>query len=157
MTSRGGMACKLGHEGCRALLLLGVPTRTVAHALRQAGQAMVLRLDDAAAPRGGYYCCGSCTVSFWRHLLAGGLDRQEQRLANGLVHLKKARQGNGRWLRFPPWYTVWTLTDMAPAQVRDELRYAAPVLERFLKRAPKPEDDYGLRRQEIAQRALAMA
>lgn len=156
LTSRGGTACKLGNEGCRALILLDVHTRAVDGALQQAERQMAARLDDADGPRGGYYCCGSCTVSLWRHLLVGGLDYQERRLANGLQNLQRARLGNGGWRFFPSWYTVWALTEMEPELVRDELRYVAPRLERALKREPGADDIYAVRRQEIAQRALAL-
>jgi len=156
LTTSGGTACKLGHEGCRALLLLGVTTRPIAAALQRAEEHMTARLDPADGPRGGYYCCGSCTVAFWRHLLVGGLDHQEQRLANGLQHLQRARLGKGAWRFFPSWYTVWALTEMEPALVREELQYAAPRLERALKRIVPPDDVYAVRRQEIARRALAL-
>ncbi len=156
MTSGGGMACKLGNEGCRALIVLGEPSRAVADALRQAEAGMAARLDAPAGPRAGHYCCASCTVAFWRHLLAGGLDHQDERLANGLQHLTRARQGNGRWRAFPFWYTVWTLTEMDPAQARGELQYAGAVLERAVKASAAADDPYPLRRQEIARRAVAV-
>jgi hypothetical protein len=162
LTTGGGTACKLGNEGCRALILLDVHTRAVTDALQQAEERMTARLDPAGGPRGGYYCCGSCTVAFWRHLLVGGLDHQEERLANGLQNLRKARLGNGGWRFFPSWYTVWAVTEMGlrafrPTAVRDELQYVAARLERAYQRAPKLGDVYALRRQEIARRALALA
>ena len=156
LTTRAGTACKLGNEGCRALILLDVKTRAVSDALQQAEAHMTARLDPADGPRGGYYCCGSCTVAFWRHLLAGGLDHQEQRLASGLEHLQRARRGKGAWRFFPSWYTVLALTETDPARARDELLYGAPRLERALQRAPAPDNIYGLRRHEIARRALAL-
>lgn len=154
LSTRAGMACKLGNEGCRALITLDVRSRAVSNALQQAELQMSRRLDEAASPRSGYYCCGSCTVAVWRHLLAGGLDHREARLANGLQHLQQARLGNGRWRFFPFWYAVWALTEMAPPQATEELQYAAPVLERSLKKTPRADERYALRRQEIARRAL---
>lgn len=161
LSSRGGMACKLGNEGCRALMLLDGKGPAVADALAKAEARMTARLDPADGPRGGYYCCGSCTVGVWRHLLVGGLDEPDARLANGLQLLQRARLGKGTWRFFPSWYTVLALTEMGPrdlrpAAVRDELQYAAPRLERAVRRAPSPDDVYALRRQEIARRALAL-
>jgi len=157
LSTRAGMACKLGNEGCRALILLDVRTHAVADALQQAEAHMTARLDPADGPCGGYYCCGSCTVAFWRHLLVGGLDQQERRLANGLQNLQRARLGNGSWRFFPSWYTVLALTEMGPEVARPQLQYVAPRLERALQRAPQPDDVYALRRHEIARRALALA
>ncbi len=155
LTGRGGLACKLGNEGCRALIKLDVRARAVSEALERAQRRMTARLEDADSPRAGYYCCGSCTVAVWRHMLAGGLDHQELRLANGLKHLHRARLGNGRWRFFPCWYTLWTLLEIPSPEARTELQYAAPVLERALRRQPRPDDTYGLRRRQIAQQALA--
>jgi hypothetical protein len=156
LTTRAGMACKLGNEGCRALIQLDVQTPVVATALQLAEERMAARLDDVGAPRAGYYCCGSCTVAYWRHLLAGGLDHQEQRLASGVQHLQRARLGTGRWRFFPFWYSTWTLLDLDLPEAREELQYAAPVLERVLDKGVAPRDVYAARRSEIAQRALAL-
>lgn len=154
LTGRGGMACKLGNEGCRALILLKVKTAAVTEALRLAEKQMIARLDPPGSGRAGFYCCGSCTVALWRHLLAGGLDHQEERLANGMKLLCKARLGNGSWRFFPSWYTVWALLEVEDTAARAELKYAAPRLERYLKRPPRMAEPYATRRAEIARRGL---
>lgn len=157
LTTRAGTACKLGNEGCRALIVLGVKTAAVSTALELAKARMNARLDEVTSGRAGFYCCGSCTVALWRHLLAGGLDHQEERLANGLGLLHTARQANSGWRVFPWWYTVWTLLDVDITAAKVELQYAAPKLERYLTRKPRADDPYKLRRTEIARRALALA
>lgn len=156
LTTRAGTACKLGNEGCRALILLDAQTAEVTRALELAGARMGARLEDAVSARAGFYCCGSCTVAFWRHLLVGGLDHQEDRLVNGLGLLHRARQGNSGWRFFPWWYTVWTLLDVDLTEAKDELKYAAPKLERSLRRPGRADDMYAVRRAEIARRALAI-
>lgn len=155
LTGRGGLACKLGNEGCRALIRLEVKTAAVTEARRLAAERMTARLDPPASRRAGFYCCGSCTVALWRHLLAGGLDHQEERLANGMKLLRKARLDNGGWRFFPSWYTVWTLLETEDAATRNELEYAAPRLERYLTRPPRMAEPYATRRAEIARRGLA--
>src|SRR5262245_71636 len=98
----------LGEEACRALLLLDSREAEVKGALQRATDWMINRVESAAqdAPRNtlGAYCCGKCTVGLWRNILAGGLDRQEQRLTLGMSKLRAARDGTGEWRAFPFWY-----------------------------------------------------
>ena len=65
----------LGEECCRLLLKLSVKDRLVLAALARAEAGMRERLNSCErthARHVGFYCCGICTVSFWRHLAAGG-------------------------------------------------------------------------------------
>ena len=86
----------LGEEASRVLRLLRVRDRDVTGALDAADQGLLARLARAAEdPRKrnpGLYCCGKCSVGFWRNLLAGGLDRHEERLRSGAVHLRSVRE-----------------------------------------------------------------
>jgi hypothetical protein len=91
----------------------------------------------------------------WRNLLAGGLDRQEERLRKGVGEVLRAhRVGQGKWRVFPFWYTVLALTEMDLPEARKELEYVAPVLERTAQRA-LPSSVHGKRRHELTCRALA--
>jgi hypothetical protein len=148
----------LGEETCRALRLLSVRSRSVAAALERATEGLLACLERAASdPRNtnpGRFCCGKCTVGLWRHLLAGGLDRHEERLRRGVRHLQQVRDGEGEWRAFPFWYTVLALSEMDAPEAKKELRYAAPMLERAAARKPG-RTVHSQRRQEIARRALA--
>jgi hypothetical protein len=100
------------------------------------------------------YCCGGCSVALWRHLAVGGLEDAERRLAAGMRALKSHRKGDGRWQRFPFYYTLLALSEIdLPAAVR-EMRYAAPSCERVLKRSAKG-DRFDRRRRLLAERVLA--
>ena len=152
VSSRAGTAHVLGEEACRALLMLDVRFASVRKPLERATTGMLKRLQES--PSIGMYCCGTCSVALWRHLSAGGLDNCERRLAAGIRELKSHREGNGRWKRFPFYYSLFALSDIdLPAAVR-EIRYAAPVLERLLNRSPK-EDIYDGRRRALAEKAMA--
>ena len=126
-------------------------------ALETADEGLMRCLERAAQdPRNsnpGLYCCGKCSVGLWRNLLAGGLDRREERLRCGASHLRSMRDGEHRWRRFPFWYTVLALSEMDNAEARKELKYAAPALERAAIR-PVPSAVYGRRRHELAVRTL---
>ncbi|HET6487340.1 MAG TPA: hypothetical protein VFH83_13015, partial [Spirochaetia bacterium] len=101
----------------------------------------------------GRYCCGKCTVGLWRHLLAGGLDRQEERLRLGIRHLHEMRDGEGQWRVYPFWYAVLALSEADLPGAVTELRYAAKRLEETARR-PGQASLYAQRRHELARRAL---
>ena len=147
----------LGEEASRALRLLRVRDRRVTHALEAAEDGLMRCLARAAEdPRRrnpGLYCCGKCTVGLWRNLLAGGLDRREERLRSGARHLRSVRDGARGWRKFPFWYTVLALSEMDSAEAKAELTYAAPALERAASRAV-PSAVYARRRHELAARTL---
>ena len=147
----------LGEEASRALRQLRVRDLDVTRALQGADDGLMRCLERAAAdPRNanpGLYCCGKCSVGLWRNLLAGGLDRREERLRRGAAHLRTMRDGEHQWRRFPFWYTVLALSEMDTAEARTELKYAAPELERAASRAV-PSAVYGRRRHEFAVRTL---
>ena len=147
----------LGEEASRALRRLRVRDANVTRALEAADDGLMRCLARAAEdPRNtnpGLYCCGKCSVGLWRNLLAGGLNRQEERLRRGALHLRSMRVGEHRWRKFPFWYTVLALSEMDSAEARTELKYAAPALERAASRAV-PAALYARRRHELALRAL---
>jgi len=141
LTTGAALAHIAGEESCRALLSLGIKTGPVTQALKVATTNMVHRLgwqEKSTRNHWTYYCCGKCTVSVWRNLLAGGLNQststRHQLLDQSLAHLKRARLGNGRWRVFPFYYTLLALTEMPYELARPELSYAAPVCQRLIKR-----------------------
>lgn len=148
----------LGEEAARALRLLAVRDPKVGAALERANAGLMDCLARSALdPRNtnpGKYCCGKCSVGLWRNLLAGGLDRREERLRKGVGQFLRAhRTGQGKWRVFPFWYTVLALTEMDLPEARKELEYVAPVLERTA-RGELPSSVHGKRRHELARRAL---
>jgi hypothetical protein len=147
----------LGEEASRALRQLRVRDPNVTRALDGADSGLMRCLARAAEdPRKrnpGLFCCGKCSVGLWRNLLAGGLDRREERLRRGASHLRSMRDGQHQWRKFPFWYTVLALSEMDGAEAKAELRYAAPALERAASR-PVPSAICGRRRHQLAVRAL---
>lgn len=157
-----GTAHALGEEACRAMLLLRVDTPYVQAALTRASDAMADVLGLVLAEgwfekRPGEFCCAKCSVAVWRHMAAGGLrEIDPQRwLEGGLRSLQALREGGGRWRRYPFYYTLLALTEMDLPGARDELRYAAPACEHVAKRDAS-EDEYAVRRRDLAVRALAL-
>jgi hypothetical protein len=159
---RGAAAAHiLGEESCRALIELDVPFVGAREALGRATEGMLERLRKAerresncGRPWLGQYCCGRCSVGLWRHLAVGGLEDAGRHLAAGMKALKAHRLGNGRWRRFPFHYTVLLLSEIDVRGALGERRYAAPVLERLLKRTPR-DDPHHARRRAVTERVLA--
>jgi hypothetical protein len=89
----------------------------------------------------------------WRHLAAGGLDNQEMRLIEGLKTLKSYRKQDGKWRRFPFYYTLLALSEIDSPLAVDEMRYTAEICERYVKR-PSGDDVYAKRRRTLSERVL---
>ena len=147
----------LGEEASRALRLLRVRDSRVTRALEAADEGLMQCLERAAqrqrTSNPGLFCCGKCSVGLWRNVLAGGLDRREERLRRGALHLQSVRDGKLGWRKFPFWYTVLALSEMDSAAANAELKYATPALERAAGRAV-PSARYARRRHQLATRVL---
>jgi len=156
----------LSEEACRALFRLQgetSPTKVnpvVHQALDRARQAIFLRIDlsEAQGQWAGVYCCGMCSVALWRHLLTSGAPEDQRRLENGLAELRRHRDGEGRWKRFPFFYTLLALTEIDLPAVREEVHYAGAVIERSLQRLikadPQKQSEHDRRRRIVLERLL---
>ncbi len=143
----------LGEEASRALILLKSKDTEVQGALKCASDGMMKALNSAGTETRGFYCCGICSASLLRHLAVDGLDHSEKRLLNGINILKSYRKGNGEWGRFPFYYTLLALSEIDLKPAITEMRYAAPICERYMKRA-KTNNKYIVRRRDLCERIL---
>jgi hypothetical protein len=155
IASRAATGHILGEEAIRALQLLDVKIPEVLAALARAKEGMEARVADTTSQPMGMYCCGTCSCAYWRNLAVGGLTRAEARLVQGMKEMKGHRLGTGRWRSFPFFYAVLALTEIDLPGARAELRYAAPVLRRYLQRAATDEV-ISRRRHAVAEQALAL-
>ncbi len=145
----------LGEEACRALILLDVRDSAVREALEKANGGMLRRLrqtEDSDKVH-GMYCCGICSVAYWRNVMVAGLDRNEERLTAGMAALRAHRTYDGRWRRFPFYYTLLALSEMNLGPALDEMRYVAPLLERYVKKKVT-DSRFSERRHTICERIL---
>jgi hypothetical protein len=83
----------------------------------------------------------------------GNFDQKEDHLKKGLQLIKNQRSGDGKWHRFPFYYTIYTLLDIDLEQALAELRYARPLLEKYVNKTK--DDIYSNRRRAIISKALA--
>lgn len=150
VTSRAATAHILGEEACRALVLLRAPLAAARVAERRAADGMQARLGRSNS---GVYCCGNCSVSLWRNLSAGGLPNAKRRLTAAVKALKRHRLHDGKWRRFPFFYTLLALEEIASPAALAELRYALPACERYLEHAAS-SSPFVNRRRILARRIL---
>jgi hypothetical protein len=156
VTTGAGTGHIIGEEACRVMLKLNLKNPESLAALARATAGMmdaIVKERDFNKYNPGWFCCGTCTPTLWRHLSAGGLDNTEARYTAGLKALKSMRDGNGKWRRFKFHWTISALIEMDLPEAAEELRYVSKTLERIAKRKSKP-DKFSLRRKRIAELAL---
>jgi hypothetical protein len=156
ITSRASRRHILGEEASRNLLQLRIPIEEIQEAWKRANREILekIHLYETAEHPAGWYCCGNCTIAFWRNLIAGGLDQQEKRLKAGLKALKQKRNGEGEWRTFPFYQTLLTLLEIDLKPALEEMRYAVPSLEKKMPRL-KRDNKFNLRRKAVVERVLA--
>jgi hypothetical protein len=143
-----------GEEACRAILLLKPRSKQVQAALERATEGMMAALERAGRIRKDFFCCGRCDPALWRHISAGGLKGSDEWIAKGMKTLKAHRDGSGKWRRFPFFYTLLALTEIDLPSAIQEIKYVAPVCERYVKRG-RPSNRLMQRRRIVAERILA--
>ena len=140
----------MGQEASRAVWLLGRQDALVRKAYEQATRWMH---EEAYFHETGLYCCGRCSLSFWRHFSVGDFKNKEALLSKGIKKMQAYRLGDGKWRRYPFFYAIYTLADLDLDPARSELMYARPVIERYLKKSHT--DPIGQRKAMILEKALA--
>ncbi len=136
----------LGEEALRILRVLDVADAEVKAAVERAQNsfAKVLALSQDKRQDTGTFCCGKCTVAYWRALATGWLPDSEERFARGVRVLKNARMPGG-WRRMPFYYTVLALTEMPPAITREERAYIRRLAEARIARINQNREAYPAR------------
>jgi hypothetical protein len=120
----------MGQEASRAVWLLANQDPIVRDAYDRATGWM---REEPDFQQSGTYCCGRCTLAFWRHFMVGNFEHKEGYILKGLQRMKGYRLGDGKWHYFPFFYAVYTLVDLDLEPALAELKYARPVMEQYLK------------------------
>jgi hypothetical protein len=141
----------MGQEAARALWLLGGQENTLREVYEQATQWMQ---DEATFRQSGRYCCGRCTLAFWRHYGVGDFPDKERLINRGLHEMQSRRSADGKWQTYPFYYSIYTLASLGFTAAREELSYARPAIERYLHRPGS--GIYAKRRIRIFSQALAL-
>jgi hypothetical protein len=143
----------LSCEAGRLILLLGLPVPGVEEVLDRLQRRLT---DECFAAQ---YClvgeCAHSGLGFMRYLAAGGAPDAERRLNAHIKNISTRHNRKGGWLRLPPFYTLLTLNEIDLPAARTEICYAAPALEKSLKRPAAINEPYARRRTVLAERILA--
>lgn len=151
----------IGEECCRSLLLLGVNNQKCETALGRASDSILPLLtkrrhnSERTFPE-AFFCCPKCTCGLWRHMSARTDTFSEERLSEGLTALREWRNGKGGWTTFPPYYTLFVLTEVKLRQARNELSYAAKSCEVMLAKMHAPRGKYAQRRVDVLKAVLSI-
>jgi hypothetical protein len=139
----------IGQEAARAVWLLGKENPVVQEAYHRATGWMH---EAVNFQQSGTYCCGRCTLAYWRHFWVGDFENKETYIMKGLQVMKDYRISDGKWRSFPFFYSIYSLLDLDLEPAHVELKYAQPVMEKYLKNARSGV--YSQRRATIFQKAL---
>ncbi len=143
----------LSAEAARLLALLDLPARWTAGPLRRVGGVLLQACYARGCAVGE---CAHVQMALMRYLALDEIDDAERRLEAHLLVLAQHRDGQGRWKRFPFYYTLLTLSEIDLPAAAAELRYAVPAAERCLGRL-SADGAFAPRRRLIVQRALGRA
>lgn len=137
-------------ETARILLLLAPESPNVAVAVRRTDEWVQ---DTCFALR---HCvvgeCAHSFVSYLRLLQLSGPSSHD--LARRVQVVRELRDGTGRWLRLPFYYTVLALLGLPSPTAREELHYACPALERVRNRTGT-DALFDARRKKLIERVSA--
>ena len=144
ISSRVSASHILGEEASRAVIRLSDGSKEAKEAIES-----IAGIPNRLGPDEGWFCCRTCTISLWRHLSARGDNR---RLEAGVARLRSGRKGDGRWDNSVFYYTVLALHTMEIPAAKEELTYAASILEKTAKR--NADSEVAQRRKLLAQKVL---
>lgn len=151
LNSNASLRHILGEEALHALLWLNVKDGAVQTAVENALAALAEYTGYLGKNPPPTYCCGKCTDAVLRVMRLIPEQEAKRYIQASLKAIKTFRDGNGKWKRFPFYYTLYTLMDLPGAE--DELIYSSAVLERSLK-TMKPTDKYKQRKLIIGEKIL---
>lgn len=139
----------IGQESARALWLLGSRNPVAREAYHRA-TGWIQQAPEFQ--QSGVYCCGRCSLAFWRHFWVGDFEDKEVLITRGLKMMKNLRLGDGKWRTYPFFYAIYTLTELDLEPAREELTYARLAIEKHLKHSRA--GFYSQRRSTIFTKAL---
>jgi hypothetical protein len=141
----------MGQEAARALWLFGSQDSSLRTAYSSATAWMH---SNPEFDQTGTFCCGRCTLAYWRHYSVGDFQNRDQFLQRGLLKMRGLRIGDGQWQTLTFYYAIYTLSELDLELARVELNYARHAIQARLKRLQPGE--YSLRRRAILLRALEL-
>jgi hypothetical protein len=138
-------------ESARVLNLLGMDNQAVTQSIRSADQRMSAYCYTKFCTKGE---CKSLSIAYMRYLASCDVKEVITRLDSLLSKLTSQRDGKGKWIGFPYYYTLLMLSEVDDPLATIELQYAAPLCEKRRGQI-KSADPISIRRQAIITKALS--
>jgi len=143
----------LGEEALRATVLWNLKSSpAVSKALE--GFRDILESGEKPPKETGFYCCYTCTMPFLRTLSVVKPEGWGETLERGIDNIKKARTADGRWRRFPFYYTLLTFSELDTPSAETELRHAGRTCEKLLNRYQNKGDRASLFKRLALEAAI---
>jgi len=159
ITSRAGRAHVIAQETTRMLRIIANKTGKpiAASGLSEAKLSeRIFNHPRSIARETGHYCCGTCSVAFWRTLNAGGFPLESELVnTQNLQTLRRHRDPKGGWKRFPFYYTLLFLSETASALAKEEIIQQLQGCRNRLRSLSHKQDPYSQRRIELLNRIIA--
>lgn len=153
----GGTDHMLGQEALRALMLWGrgeeIETK---RALKTLYNLLDLDQDYGTPRENGYFCCAKCSVAMLKTVSVVKTESWEETLEKGVDKINQNRDGEGRWGKYPFYYTLLALSEIESDSAVDELRYAAENGETLLNRYEGKDDRKSIFRKIGLETALSV-
>jgi hypothetical protein len=96
--------------------------------------------------------CAHSSIAYMRDAASDRSGDHRKWIEDHLHVIREHRDGQGRWKRFPFYYTLLSLLEVGTPSANAELEYARPACRRVVSRASS--GDYVTRRRQILERAL---
>lgn len=155
--STGGTDHILGQEALRALMLWGrgeeIETK---RALKALYNLLDLEQDYGTPRESGYFCCAKCSVSMLKTVSVVKTESWEETVEEGVKKINQNRDEDGRWGKYPFYYTLLALSEIESDAAIDELKYAAEDAEKLLKRYEGKDDRKSIFRKIGLETALSV-
>ena len=158
ITTRAGRSHVLAQETNRMLEIIEkeLGSSIEAKAISEARLAeRIFENEQSVALSTGDYCCGTCSVSLWRCLQAGGYPQYAKALENGMHTLTGFREEKGGWRRYPFYYTLLCLSEVTNEDAVSEIRHQLPTILRRKKMLRSKDDQFSKRRYALLDKIVA--
>jgi hypothetical protein len=152
LNSNAALQHILGEEALSALLHINSQIPQAQEVVQKALSSMMAFTGMLKQQPPYFFCCGKCTAAVWRVLQKVDLPEANIFMQQGLKILRDMRLGDGKWQRFPFYYTLYALIGIPCSE--EELIYAAPAVEKSLQYLHK-DDIFHQRKRKIAEQVLS--
>lgn len=158
VTTRAGRSHVIAQEATRMLAVIAREFMTSLDVVRESEARLgerIFETADSTVASDGMYCCGTCSVAFWRAKLAGAYADYPSPLPAGMKTLKAHRENPSGWRRFPYYYTLLMLLEEGTPLALPEMAFQSEGIMRRIKGLGRKQDPCSRRRLAILERLEA--